>query len=93
MGRGRQTSLGLAYKAATKDIIHAYSFGEAEKYLDMEDMGAPFFGALAPSRPSYTGVYFPWVVQFLAQLNPSLVVKMIPKVALVVNLKNVGHDS
>jgi cytochrome P450 len=60
---GVPAPMKLAYKATTKDIIHAYAFGNTHDYefLDMKDMGEAFFETIEPSRTAQLGVYFGWL--------------------------------
>ncbi|KAG4217136.1 hypothetical protein PC116_g34383 [Phytophthora cactorum] len=40
---GEPVRMNVAFRAATKDIIQAYAFGEGDKCLDKEDCEAAFF--------------------------------------------------
>jgi hypothetical protein len=70
----------LAYKATTKDVIHAYAFGNThdKEFLDMEDMGETFFEIMEPSRNAQLGVYFWWLNPLMAKLPPALLMKLHP---------------
>ena len=73
-------------RAATKDIIEAYAFGEGgAKYLDMEDCNKAFFDVAAVPRPiTHLGTHFIWLSVFFRQVPPALMKKMIPRVGIFV---------
>ncbi len=77
---GVPAPMNLAYKATTKDIVHAYAFGEGEEqqFLDMEDMNKTFFDIIGPSRNGQMGVYFWWINPLMAKIPPVLLVRLYP---------------
>lgn len=77
---GVPAPMKLAYKATTKDIIHAYAFGNThdKDFLDMNDLGETFFEIMEPSRTAQLGIYFGWFHPLMAKLPPALLAKLHP---------------
>ena len=77
---GSPAPMKLAYKATTKDVIHAYAFGNThdKDFLDMKDLGETFFEIMEPSRTALLGLYFGWLNSLMAKLPPVLLVKLYP---------------
>ena len=79
---GRPVRMNIAFRAATKDVIQAYAFGEGEKCLDMEDCNAAFFDVMTPQRVAHLGTYCHWFVKLMASLPPTLMTVMIPTIGV-----------
>ena len=80
---GTPTQMNRAFRAATKDIIQAYAFGEgSEKCLDMQDCNAAFFDILTPQRVCYLGTYVYWLAVIMANMPPAIMIALIPRVAV-----------
>lgn len=82
---GVPAPMNLAFKATTRDIIQAYALGDGERCLDMDDLNAPFFNGIAPSRLSHFASHFPWIIRALEQIPPALIVKLVPKMVAFTN--------
>lgn len=76
--------MNTAYKATTKDIIHAYAFGDGEKCLEMDDLNEAFFESMAPVWTNHLGTYFPIIIEIMNILPPRLVTMIMPRVAFFV---------
>ncbi|KAF2720101.1 cytochrome P450 [Polychaeton citri CBS 116435] len=79
---GKPVQLNTVFRAATKDVIQAYALGEGKKYLDMDDCNAAFFDILTPQRICHLGTHVYWLAKLLNSLPPSVVVLLIPRVAV-----------
>jgi cytochrome P450 len=79
---GSPTTMNRAFRAATKDVIQAYAFGEGAKCLDMADCNAGFFDIMTPQRVCHLGTYFYWPAYIMANLPPSITIALIPRVAV-----------
>lgn len=90
---GVPAPMKLAYKATTKDIIHAYAFGTTHdrEFLDMEDLGINFFEIMEPSRTALLGIYFGWLNPLMAKLPPALLVKLYPSMKKFIEYIIVSH--
>lgn len=80
-----------ALRAMTKDIIHTYCFGDGPKFLEMEDLNVPFFKVLDPSGAVHLRPYAQWLTDAFESIPPSLIVKIMPRVAGFVELSQVRH--
>ncbi|KEY73665.1 hypothetical protein S7711_07712 [Stachybotrys chartarum IBT 7711] len=69
---GEPVQLNSAYQAATKDIIHAYAFGEGARYLDMQDCNRAFFEVMAAGRTAHLGTHMNWFMKLLTNTPPSI---------------------
>ncbi|KAM0543454.1 hypothetical protein ACHAPJ_012318 [Fusarium lateritium] len=79
---GRPVTLNPAYRAATKDVIQLYCFGEGEKCLDMDDCNAAFFDVIQPHPIMHMGTYAYWLAKLMADLPPSLMLAFVPRIAV-----------
>ncbi|KAJ4244772.1 hypothetical protein NW762_014349 [Fusarium torreyae] len=79
---GRPVTLNPAYRAATKDVIQLYCFGEGEKCLDMDDCNAAFFDVIQPHPVMHMGTYAYWLAKLMADLPPSLMLVFVPRIAV-----------
>ena len=79
---GSPTPMNIAFRAATKDVIQAYAFGDGQKCLDMEDCNDGFFGIMTPQRVCHLGTYVYWLACTAANLPPSVTIALIPRVAI-----------
>ncbi|KAM5343964.1 hypothetical protein ACJ41O_012501 [Fusarium nematophilum] len=75
---GSPVSINAAYKAATKDVIQSYAFGEGPKCLHMDDCNAGFFETLSTERFSHVCVHFNWFSILLAKLPPAVITAISP---------------
>ncbi|KAJ1326613.1 cytochrome P450 family 628 [Microdochium nivale] len=83
--QGRPVQFNDPLRAATKDIIEAYAFGEGgAKYLDMEDCNKPFFDVVGPQPFAHIGTHFLWLSIFLRNVPPAVMKFMIPRVTTFV---------
>lgn len=73
--------LNAPYKAATKDVIQAYAFGDGAKFLHMEDCNEAFFETINPGRATQVSVHFHSLLQFMAKLPPPIILALSPQVA------------
>ena len=80
--RGAPVPMNIAYRAATKDIIQAYAFGEGTKCLEMEDCNAAFFDVITPQRVVHLGTYLYYLAVFLANLPPAIMTVLLPRVGV-----------
>ncbi|KAI1331881.1 cytochrome P450 [Xylariaceae sp. FL0255] len=74
-----------AFRAATKDVIHLYAFGEggrAQKCLDMEDCNAGFFDVLTPNRMFHLGVHALWATKAISSIPPSIIMYLMPRISV-----------
>lgn len=74
--------LNLVFRAATKDVIQAYAFGEGEKCLEMEDCNAAFFDIMTPQRVIHLGTHCMWLAKLMASLPPALMTTLLPRVGV-----------
>ncbi|KAI2781412.1 cytochrome P450 [Daldinia loculata] len=79
---GEPVRMNVAFRAATKDIIQAYAFGEGDKCLDKEDCNTAFFDIMEPSRLAHLGTHMFWLANLLSNLPPKLMTTLIPKVGV-----------
>ncbi|KAI1473716.1 cytochrome P450 [Daldinia eschscholtzii] len=77
---GEPVRMNVAFRAATKDIIQAYAFGEGDKCLDKEDCDTAFFDIMAPSRLAHVGTHIFWLANLLSKLPPKVMTALVPKV-------------
>ena len=89
---GAPIQMNIAFRAATKDIIQAYAFGEGQKCLDMEDCNIAFFGIVTPQRVVHLGTYIYWLAYTMAHLPPSITIALIPRVAVFARFVEVGSS-
>ncbi|KAI1389790.1 cytochrome P450 [Hypoxylon trugodes] len=79
---GTPLRMNVAFRAATKDIIQAYAFGEGDKCLDKEDFNTEFFDIMAPSALAHVGTHFYWLATFLTNIPPKIMISLVPKIGL-----------
>ncbi|KAI2638933.1 cytochrome P450 [Hypomontagnella submonticulosa] len=77
---GAPVRMNVAFRAATKDIIQAYAFGEGDKCLDKEDCNTAFFDVTAPSQLAHMGTHFFWLANLLTSIPPSIMTRLIPPI-------------
>ncbi|KAI0838618.1 cytochrome P450 [Hypoxylon sp. FL0890] len=77
---GAPVRMNVAFRAATKDIIQAYAFGEGDKCLDKEDCNTAFFDIMAPSPLAHMGTHFYWLATFLSKVPPKIMMALVPKI-------------
>ncbi|KAH7320881.1 cytochrome P450 [Stachybotrys elegans] len=77
---GEPVQINAAFRAATKDIIQAYAFGESERYLDVEDCRRGFFEVLAPNRIAHLGTHAHWLVTLMTRMPTAIMTKIVPGV-------------
>ncbi|KAH9900134.1 cytochrome P450 [Xylariomycetidae sp. FL2044] len=83
---GRPVKLNFAYKAATKDVIQAYCFGEdSPKCLDAEDCNAAFFKVQEPNILAHVGSHFNTLMRILTSIPPKIMTFFIPQIAVFAN--------
>ncbi|KAI8633691.1 cytochrome P450 [Xylariaceae sp. FL1651] len=80
--QGGPVHITRAFRAATKDVIHAYAFGEGQKCLEMEDCNAGFFDVLTPQRVCHLGTYMYWLAKIMVNLPPKLMIAVVPRVGI-----------
>ena len=79
-----------ACRAATKDVIQAYAFGDGPKCLHMDDFNAPFFAALSPEAGAHVPVHFHRLSCSLLWLPHSVIAALIPSMAAFNEFMDVG---
>lgn len=79
---GEPVSMNRALRAATKDVIQEYCFGGGQKCLDMEDCNAAFFDIITPQRVCHLGTHVYWLASLMANLPPSLITLLVPRVGV-----------
>ena len=77
-------NVNRAFRAATKDVIQGYCFGESEKCLHMEDCNAAFFDVMTPQRIIHLGTHVYWLAKIMASLPPSIMTALIPRVGVFI---------
>lgn len=88
---GRPAGMNRAFRAATADIINAYALGATSgghgggarmRCLDMEDCNAAFFDVMIPQRVVHLGNYFEWLAVFMANIPPSVMTILFPRIGV-----------
>ncbi|KAI1380866.1 cytochrome P450 [Hypoxylon crocopeplum] len=74
--------MNVAFRAATKDIIQAYAFGEGDRCLDKEDCNTAFFDIMAPHKLAHLGTHIYWLAILLARMPPRIMTALIPKIGV-----------
>lgn len=87
---GGPVNMNRAFRAATKDVIQAYAFGEGQKCLDMEDCNAAFFDVMTPQRVVHLGTHVYWLAKLIANLPPALTTALIPRVGVFIHFVEVS---
>ncbi|KAI4867321.1 cytochrome P450 [Hypoxylon rubiginosum] len=82
---GAPVRMNIAFRAATKDIIQAYAFGDGDKCLDMEDCNTTFFDIMEPQPLAHLGTHFFWLASLMAKMPPKVMIALIPKVGAFAN--------
>ncbi|KAI1402050.1 cytochrome P450 [Hypoxylon fuscum] len=77
--------MNVALRAATKDIIQAYAFGEGDKCLDKEDCNTAFFDIMAPNPIAHLGTHFFWLATLMSNMPPKIMTALIPKVGVFIS--------
>lgn len=88
---GKPAEMNRAFRAATKDVIQAYCFGEGEKCLDMEDCNAAFFDVMTPQRIVHLGPHVRWLAVLLNNLPLSIMVRLAPRIAVFAEFVMVSY--
>ena len=80
---GTPVQMNRVYRAATKDVIQAYAFGDGgEKCLEMEDCNAAFFDIMTPQRVCHAGTHVYWLAYIMANLPPWIMLVLLPRVGV-----------
>lgn len=79
---GKPVGMNVAFRAATKDVIQAYAFGEAERCLDMEDCNAAFFDIMIPQSSFHMGTHFRSFMLFMSNLPLAVMKLLVPRIAV-----------
>lgn len=79
---GAPVHITHAFRAATKDVIQAYAFGEGKMCLDMEDCNAGFFEVMLPQRITHLGTHMYWLAKMMASTPPFIMTKIYPRVGI-----------
>lgn len=79
---GQPVQITHAFRAATKDVIQGYAFGEGPRCLDMEDCNAGFFEVMLPQRISHLGTHVYWLASAMANTPPSIMTKLYPRIGI-----------
>ncbi|KAH7026136.1 cytochrome P450 [Microdochium trichocladiopsis] len=83
--QGEPVGFNDPLRAATKDIIQAYAFGQGgPKYLDMEDCNKPFFDVVGPQPISHLSTHTLLLSKLLQKMPPALMIRLIPRVAVFI---------
>jgi hypothetical protein len=74
--------MSLAFKAATKDVISNYAFGEASSSsLDRDDLDIAYFNGIPQGAGVYFALYFHWVAKSMMKLPVSIILFLHPSLA------------
>ncbi|KAI1763998.1 cytochrome P450 [Hypoxylon sp. FL1150] len=79
---GAPVRMNIAFRAATKDIIQAYAFGEGDKYLEMEDCNTAFFDITAPHSLVHLETHFYWLTTLMTNIPPKIMTALTPHVGV-----------
>lgn len=71
-------TMSPALRAATKDVIQLYAFGDGDKCLDAEDFNDAMFRVLSPERAVHVGVHLHWLPQAMSKLPENVLKKIDP---------------
>jgi cytochrome P450 len=89
--RGEPVQMNAPFKAATKDVIQGYAFGEGQKFLEMEDCRAGFFEVLSAGPITHLGTYFLWLATLMTMIPPTIMTALIPQVGIFVTYVKVNQ--
>lgn len=87
---GRPAQMNRPFRAATKDVIQAYAFGEGDVCLDMEDCNAAFFDVMTSQRISHLGTHVYWLALLIAKTPPAIMMRLVPRVAVFARFMQVN---
>ncbi|KAI8963693.1 cytochrome P450 [Daldinia sp. FL1419] len=87
---GEPVRMNVAFRAATKDTIQAYAFGEGDKCLDKEDCNTAFFDI--SDQLAHLGTHFFWLATFLNNLPPKLMTILVPKIGVFADFVEIFHE-
>lgn len=85
--------MNRAFRAATKDVIQAYCFGEGsggQKCLEMEDCNTAFFDVMTPQRVIHLGPHIRWLAVLLNNLPLRVMLFLVPRVGVFAEFVQVG---
>ena len=88
---GKPVQMNRALRAATKDVIQGYAFGEGEKCLNMGDCNAAFFDVMTPQRVIHLGTHVYWLAKIMANLPPALMLVLLPRVGVFIRFMEVSR--
>ncbi|CAG9997061.1 unnamed protein product [Clonostachys byssicola] len=77
---GDVIKISMPYRAATKDVIQSYAFGEGEKCLSMPDCNAAFFAIIETNRLVHISVHLPAMMAVVNNLPEKVAKVLIPTV-------------
>lgn len=80
---GAPVKMNIAFRAATKDIIQAYAFGEGgEKSLETDDCNEDFFEPMRSHRVAHLGTHVFWLAFTMANLPPPIMIALVPRIGI-----------
>jgi hypothetical protein len=86
-------NMSLLYRAATHDLIAEYALGHGLVCFSRPDLNQPYFDSYHEVVSNwYMGCYFPWIVDIIRTLPPSMVVKLMPATQFMVNMTEVSFQ-
>jgi cytochrome P450 len=88
---GSPAPMSLAFKAATKDVISNYAFGEdSSGSLDRDDLDEAYFKSIPQGPGTFFPLYFHWLAEtMMTKLPPSVVLFLFPPLADFIKFRDV----
>jgi cytochrome P450 len=89
---GSPAPMSLAFKAATKDVISNYAFGEStSSSLDRGDLDQAYFKAIPQGAGVFFALYFHWLAEMMIKMPVSMVLFLNPSLAVFIKFVDVSH--
>jgi cytochrome P450 len=89
---GSPAPMSLAFKAATKDVISNYGFGESSSSsLDRDDLDQTYFKAIPQGRGVFFTLYFHWLAEMMIKMPLFMVLILNPPLADFIKFVDVRH--
>jgi hypothetical protein len=87
---GDVIKVSMPYRAATKDVIQSYAFGEGEKCLSMPDCNAGFFAIIETNRLVHISIHLPAMMAVVNNLPAKVAKALIPTVGTFIQFLDVS---
>lgn len=88
---GTPASMSLAFKAATKDVVSNYAFGEgASNSLNEADLDIAYFESLPHDPSLFFAQYFHWISVLMTKLPVAVVISLNPPLAVFIKFVEVS---